>query len=794
MEEVSSGRNSALRALRHRNFQLYAAGQLVSLTGSWVHNTALSWLMYRLTHSEWKLGLMSLFTNLPMLLLGVVGGLAADRFTRKHIVLTTQSIFLVQAAALAILTFTGWIAVWQVYSLGLLFGLANAFDIPARQAMMLDMSSREDLISAVSLNSLIFNLARIAGPAMGGLALAAVGEAWCFSFNAVTFLAVLFVLTTMRMPAQASGSGPAATLRQGFEYVRGNPVAWRLLILCGFMNIGFSGVFVLNPFFAEDLFGRGAWGLGCLTASMGCGAVLGTYLLASSRDAASMPRISVVSGLGLGLALMAYGASPDYWLSLVLMAIAGGSLMRQNAATNSTLQTSAPEHLRGRVVSLFGTAVVGMAPIGATLFGALSRATGVRTATISAGLLCLVSAAWLGRGLRRYGALALFLMPAFGADSALLLKVNLYLKEASEMTGFRIERKVPAAMMSSAELERYLKDKMKTEVSSSKVDTEELVLQMFGFAPPDFKLKQTTLDLLQEQAAAFYDFKARKLYVLDHVQEGLGPELLIHELGHALADQRYGLSKFLKAAKGDDAALARMAVMEGQAMWLMGEHAARESGLSLKTSPELVSRLSQSNDNSEDGFPVMKRVPLYLKESLLFPYSYGFRFQAAVCEKDPNCMKRVFEQPPASSAQVMHPEQYFAGIAPEKVSVPTPPKGPRWRSRADGTLGEIDMSILLRTFGKKADGIVEDFRGGGYQLYENRKTRDLLLSHASIWKDEESARRWFEAYGSLLASKWKKFEVQQRGPLSLEGQGDRGGFRLRREGRSVFAEEGLPVH
>ncbi len=784
-----------MRALRHRNFQLYAAGQMVSLTGSWVHNTALSWLMYRLTHSEWKLGLMSLFTNLPMLLLGVVGGLAADRFTRKHIVLATQTIFLVQAAALAILTFTGWIAVWQVYTLGLIFGLANAFDIPARQSMMLDMSSREDLISAVSLNSLIFNLARIVGPAMGGLALAAVGEAWCFSFNAASFLAVLFVLTSMRMPAQASGSGPAATLRQGFNYVRGNPLAWRLLLFCGLINIGFSGVFVLNPFFAEDLFGRGAWGLGCLTASMGCGAVLGTYLLASSRDAASMPRISVVSGLGLGLALMAYGASPNYWLSLVLMAIAGGFLIRQNVATNSKLQTSAPEHLRGRVVSLFGTAVVGMAPIGATLFGAVSRVTGVRTAAIGAGLLCLISAAWLGRGLRRYGALAFFLLPAFGADSALLLKVNLYLKEASEMTGFRIQRKVPAAMMSSSELERYLKGKMKTEVNASKVDTEELVLKMFGFAPPDFKLKQTTLDLLQEQAAAFYDFKAKKLYVLDHVQDGLGPELLIHELGHALADQRYGLSKFLKSAKGDDdAALARMAVMEGQAMWLMGEHAARESGQSLKSSPELVKRLSMSNDAGDDSFPVMKRVPLYLKESLLFPYSYGFRFQAAVCEKDLECMKTVFERPPASSAQVMHPEQYFAGVLPEKVSAPIPPKGARWRSRADGTLGEIDMSILLRTFGQKPDGLVERFRGGSYQLYENRKSRDLLLSHASIWKDEESAQLWFEAYGSLLASKWKKFEVTQRGPRSLEGLGDAGGVRLRREGRSVFAEEGLPVH
>ncbi len=391
--------------------------------------------------------------------------------------------------------------------------------------------------------------------------------------------------------------------------------------------------------------------------------------------------------------------------------------------------------------------------------------------------------------------LVFFVAPLCGADAAFLLKVNLYLKEASELTGFRVERKVPAAMMSAAELERYLKSKMQTEVDGDKVDTEELVLKMFGFAPPDFKLKETTLELLQEQAAAFYDFKAKKLYVLDHIQEGLGPELLIHELGHALADQRYGLSKFLKGAKGDDdAALARMAVMEGQAMWLMGEHAARQTGQSLRNSPELVKRLSQSNEGNDDAFPVIKRVPLYLKESLMFPYSHGFRFQAAVCERDLECMKRVFEQPPASSAQVMHPELYFAGVLPEKVSAPLPPKGSRWRSRADGTLGEIDMDLLLRTFGKQSAGLVERFRGGSYRMYENRKSHNILLSHASVWKDEESAQEWMEAYNSLLPSKWKTFEVKHRSAQSLEGTCDRGGFRVHREGRTVIAEEGLPVH
>ena len=767
------------------------------MTGTWVHNTALSWLMYRLTHSEWMLGLMTLFTNLPMLLLGMVGGLAADCFSRRNILLLTQSILLAQAAALAVLTYNGAITVWHVYALGLIFGLAKVFEVPARQAMILDISSREDLVSAVSLNSMIFNLARIAGPALGGLAVASLGEAACFAINAASFLAVLAGLLWMKFPPPVPKPEAPLSLRDGLDYVRTQPTVWRLLLLSASVNLGFSGVTVLNPFFAEDVFGKGAWGLGWLSSAIGFGAVAGMYLLASSGDATRLPRVSVISGLGLGLALAAYGLSPSYWLSLLFMALAGGSLMRQNAATNSTLQITTPEHLRGQVLSLFGMAVLGMSPIGSSFFAALARVTGVRTAAVSAGLWCFGSALLLGRGLRRHGALAALLLtlsPAFAADAALLKKVEIYLKETSQMTGFTVKKQVPAAMMSSAELERYLKGKIKTEADPTKIDTEELVLKMFGFAPPDFQLKQTTLDLLQEQAAAFYDFKAKKLYVLDHVRDGLGPELLIHELGHALADQRYGLAKFLKAAGGDDdAALARMAVMEGQAMWLMGEHAAREAGSSLRASPEMVERLSQMDSGSDDQFPVMKRVPLYLKESLLFPYSWGFRFQAAVCAKDLDCMKRVFEQPPASSAQVMHPELYFANVLPEKATPPPPPSG-RWRNRADGTLGEIDIDLLLRTFNQKTTGIVDQFRGGSYLLYENKKTRDLLLAHASIWKDEAAASSWLEAYATLLASKWKQCEILKRTADSIEGTGDRGGFRLRRQGRTVLAEEGLPLH
>ncbi|MFN7541526.1 MAG: MFS transporter, partial [Acidobacteriota bacterium] len=237
---------ASLRALRHRNFRLYLAGQLFSLSGSWIHNTALSWLVYRLTHSEWMLGLVSLFNNLPMLLLGVWGGVVADCIPRRRIVLVTQSVFLVQAAFLAWLVASGQVRVWHVYVLGILFGLANAFDIPARQAMLLDMSSEEDLISAVSLNSLTFNLARIAGPALGGFTIGLWGEAWCFALNALSFGAVLLGLLRMRLPVAPLMQRPAReSIRELFCFLRDSRLAARLLILCAFLNVGFSGVFVL---------------------------------------------------------------------------------------------------------------------------------------------------------------------------------------------------------------------------------------------------------------------------------------------------------------------------------------------------------------------------------------------------------------------------------------------------------------------------------------------------------------------------------------------------------------------
>jgi predicted MFS family arabinose efflux permease len=756
--------------------------------------------MYRLTHSELMLGLTGLFNNLPMLLLGSYGGLVADRYDRRRIVMLCQSLYILQAASLATLTFTGLIRPWHIYSLGILFGVVQAFEVPARQAMMLDMSSREDIISTMSVNSMIFNFARVIGPTMAGLAISAFGEGWCFVFNGISFVAVVTSLSLMHFDRIAPGRSKDNQSSDLWNYLAANIQPRSLLILTASLNIGFSGFLVLNPFFAEDIFHQGPRGLGFLMASMGAGAVLGTYLLASRTDTTQMPRVSMLSAIALGIAIFVYSLSPHFLFSMLVMSFTGAFFMRQVVANNSSIQTIVPEQLRGRVASVHAMAVFGMSPIGSLFIGACARQANVRFAAALAGAICLGGGLWFLRQTRRFTASAVLLLilcglPAPAADANLLKRVDEYLKEASQLTGFSIKRKVPAAFLSAKDLEKYLDGKMKTEVDKKKLRAEELVLERFGFAPPGFRLGETTLALLNEQAAAFYDFKARKLFVLDHVASGLGPELLIHELGHALADQHFGLRKFLSAAKGDDASLARMSVMEGQAMWLMGEHAARAAGTSLNQSPELVRRLSAPDPDDKSEYPVLAKAPLYLRESLLFPYAAGFRFQAALCAQDAaTCMSRPFLRPPTSSAQILHPELYFAQRDPERVDTLPPPATQSWRQLADGDLGELDLDLLLRTHNVSAPGVAEAWRGGAYRLLEGKKTQNVLLLHTSQFQDESAAQGWFDAYSKVLAAKWKSFEIVEKSPAMLRGRGDYGPFRLTRVGRAVHAAEGLPLN
>ncbi len=375
-----------------------------SLVGTWMQNVAQSWLVYRLTHSELLLGATSFAQHLPTLLLGPLGGVLADRWPRRRIVFVTQSLFLLQAVALAWLTFSGQITVVHVMALASFAGLVNAFDVPARQSMLADLAGRENLLNAISLNSLMFNAARIVGPSIGGIIVAAFGEGFCFGLNATSFLAILCSLSFIRLPAPPPepAAHPIEELRQGLAYVTGSPRVWPLLGVSAAVNISITPMLALLPMVADGLFQQGSRGVGFLTSALGAGAIAGLLGLAARRSQTGLARTTFFSTTLLGAAMVLFAFSPSYAFALLVMPLVGYSLMRQNASTNTQLQASVREEFRGRVMGLYSSTVMGMAPIGALAGGALASAAGVRWTVICAGLLCfaggLLFRSQMGRG------------------------------------------------------------------------------------------------------------------------------------------------------------------------------------------------------------------------------------------------------------------------------------------------------------------------------------------------------------------------------------------------------------
>ena len=388
-------RISSFAALKHRNFRVFLTGQFVSLTGTWVQSIAQSWLLYRLTKSELILGLASFATHLPMLLLGLAGGVAADRFDRRKVVLVTQTLFLVQATVMAALTLTGVVQVWHVLVLAIFFGIVNAFDVPARQSLLIHMADRKDLLSAVALNSAAFNSARAVGPSLGGIAVAAVGEGLCFAINAVSFLCVLISLSMLRLPLieRSSTGDPMDHLRSGLRYAWGHHEIKAVLALCGAVTMSIAPMIVLGPFFADQIFHVGSKGLGFLMAAFGVGAVLGTLTLAHGGVAtASLPRVAMHNSFGLGLALIAMAFAPNFTAGLIIMLVSGFAVFRQNAAANTFIQQTVEEEFRGRVLSLYSIMAVGMMPVGSLAAGLLAHQAGARVTVGVGGVVVLLAA------------------------------------------------------------------------------------------------------------------------------------------------------------------------------------------------------------------------------------------------------------------------------------------------------------------------------------------------------------------------------------------------------------------
>jgi MFS family permease len=399
-EEAVSERGSrwqvAWRALRHRNFQLFFSGQLISLIGTWMQNVAQAWLVYRLTGSALLLGAVGFAGQIPVFLFAPLGGIAADRLNRRTIVIATQTASMLLAFILAGLTLYNIVQVWQIFVLAALLGLVNAFDIPGRQSFLVDMVGKEDLMNAIALNSSMFNGARVIGPAIAGILVAKIGEGWCFFANGVSYIAVIVGLLLMRVsvPVRAVGASPLEHMMEGFRFVNRTAPIRALLLLLGIVSLVGMPYVVLMPIFADQILHGGARGLGILMGATGVGALLGALTLAFREGVKGLGRWVGWCCAGFGLSLIVFALSRNFWLSVILLLPVGYTMMLQMACSNTLIQVMVPDALRGRVMAVYSMMFMGMAPIGALLGGAIAERLGAPVTVAIGGLASLLGAGW----------------------------------------------------------------------------------------------------------------------------------------------------------------------------------------------------------------------------------------------------------------------------------------------------------------------------------------------------------------------------------------------------------------
>ncbi|MGA7799420.1 MAG: MFS transporter, partial [Gammaproteobacteria bacterium] len=369
------------RSLRHRDYRLYFIGQLISLHGTWMQNVAQAWLVYRLTGSSLMLGVVSFANLAPVLLLGLVGGAAADRFPPRRLFLATQVVSMVQALTLAGLTLSGRVQVEQVIGLAVVLGVAQAFEIPARHTMIAGLVPREDLHNAIALNSSMFNLARFVGPAVAGWLVASIGEGGVFLINGLSFLAVLGVLLAMGTSTlESAGSGQSGgALWAGLRYARSQPPVRRALAMLAVVSLTGIPYMVLMPVFAAAVFHGGPQTLGLLVGAAGGGALVGALFLAQRHRTGGLQGIIAVAGMLAGAGLVLFSRTTHLGTALAALPLVGFALTTLVASTNTFLQLSAPETLRGRVMSLFSVLFIGLAPLGNLMAGALAHGVGAPT-------------------------------------------------------------------------------------------------------------------------------------------------------------------------------------------------------------------------------------------------------------------------------------------------------------------------------------------------------------------------------------------------------------------------------
>ena len=395
--------------------------------------------------------------------------------------------------------------------------------------------------------------------------------------------------------------------------------------------------------------------------------------------------------------------------------------------------------------------------------------------------------------------LAAVAAPPAPAEHNLCQEVPAIAAKLTQISGMKLRRPVPCDFISKARVNQFLNQRIKEETRPEEIRAEELTLKMFGLVPQDFNLAKTTVDLLTEQAAAFYDYEGKEgghkeLYITESSSSEPEEPVLAHELSHALADQNFDLKKYIhQGRKSDDGSTARLAVLEGQATWMMSEYLARQSGQSLKTSHELAATMSAVSDSEGGQYPVFDKAPLYLRLSLVFPYTKGMLFQQAVVERDgEGGFAEVFRHAPVSTQQIMHPDKYFANVKPSDPRLPEPALH-GYKGLVGGSLGELEHEILLQQYAGKAEAaaLAPHWRGCNFELLENKKAGRVVLVYASEWDSEESARRYFAAYRDILRKKWKRMTVSTESPAGVQGTGDNGRFELRLQGTLVTSVEGL---
>jgi MFS family permease len=392
------GISRAWRSLRHRNFRLYFGGQSISLIGTWMTRLATSWLVYRLTGSAFLLGVVGFAGQIPTFIFAPFAGVWIDRLDRRQVLLVTQILAMIQSLALAGLTLAQHINIHEIIWLSAFQGLINAFDMPARQAFLVQMvEDKQDLGNAIALNSSMVNLARLVGPSLAGAVIAVSGEGFCFLIDGVSYVAVIGSLIAMRLTPEMvkpTTDSMLAQLKEGWTYVSGFAPVRTILLLFAIVSLMGWPFTVLMPIFAGNILHGGPHTLGFLMGAVGIGALVSAISLALRKSVLGLGRMIPIATSSLGIGLILFGMSKMLWLSLLLMLVCGFGMMQQMAASNTIIQTIVEDSKRGRVMSFYAMAFVGMAPFGSLLAGGLAHAIGAPRTVMLSGVCCVAGAAW----------------------------------------------------------------------------------------------------------------------------------------------------------------------------------------------------------------------------------------------------------------------------------------------------------------------------------------------------------------------------------------------------------------